>query len=123
MTKDEFKQKHASELNTPVTMGVLLEYTDQFLIPAMSEIIKGESGTIKTEIKTEMKAEMAKLEHNLKSYIDDKLANYTSDIFKRLERTFQRDKAFKEKLVDVLKKNKIGTAEEIAFLEGVVFQG
>ncbi|MEK7083653.1 MAG: hypothetical protein AAB932_00265 [Patescibacteria group bacterium] len=75
MTKDEFKQKHASELNTPVTMGVLLEYTDQFLIPAMSEIIKGESGTIKTEIKTEMKAEMAKLEHNLKSYIDDKLAN------------------------------------------------
>jgi len=57
--------------------------------------------------------------HELKDYIDTKLADYTSDIFKRLEQRFQRDREFKHHVVKLLRKHRIGTAEEVAFLEGL----
>ena len=96
--------KKEEALNKPVTLGALLEYTDEFLIPKIGEVIKEEIGAS---------------EHRLKSYIDDKLADYTSDIFKRLDKKYAQDKQFKVKVVGLLRTHKIGTAEEIAYLEGL----
>jgi len=61
-----------------------------------------------------------KLEHNLKSYIDDKLAEYTSDIFKRLDKKYEKDQKFKNKVVELLRNHHIGTTEDIAYLEGLI---
>lgn len=80
MTAKEYAKKH-SELEKLVTMGLLLEFTDEFLIPRFSDLM---------DIK--LKEANGQLEYNLKTYIDNKMADYTSGIFKCLER-----KAIKER--------------------------
>ena len=92
----------------PVTYGQLLEYTDSFLLPRISEAIS-----------LVVKDANAQLENKLKSYIDDKLADYTSDIFKRLEKKDIKEKEFKRKVVELFKRHDIGTTEDLAFLDGL----
>lgn len=104
------------DLNKPITLGVLLEYTDEFLIPKIAEFIKEEN----TAMEQRLRKENAGMEYRLKSYIDDKLADYTSDIFKRLDKKYGHEKQFKTKVVDLLRKHQIGTTEDIAYLEGLV---
>lgn len=109
MKKPGFKK---SDLNNPVTLGVLLEFTDDFLLPKMTEIINHTVNEV-------MDKKNAELEYKLKTYIDNKLAEYTSDIFKRLDKKYQKDLEFKKGVVALLKKHKIGSAEEIAYLAGL----
>jgi hypothetical protein len=116
----KFAKKRKNDLKKPVTLGVLLEYTDEFLIPKMyemtQEMIQDEHiGMVKI-----LKEEIAKSTHEIKSYMDDKLGEYTSDIFKRLDKKYQKDRQFKAKVVELFKKHNIGTKEDLAFLEGVV---
>ncbi|OGH71659.1 MAG: hypothetical protein A2921_04710 [Candidatus Magasanikbacteria bacterium RIFCSPLOWO2_01_FULL_43_20b] len=92
----------------PVTYGQLLEYTDSFLLPRINEAIS-----------LVVKDANANLENRLKSYIDDKLADYTSDIFKRLEKKDIKEKEFKRKVVELFKRHDIGTTEDLAFLDGL----
>lgn len=54
-------------LETPLTLGILFEFTDEVLLPRLGDVIDN-------SINEKLKPELAKLEHNLKSYIDDKLA-------------------------------------------------
>ncbi len=105
-----------TDLNKTVTLGVLLEYTDEFLLPRIGEMFEDSEKRLKKYVNEEN----GQLKHELKTYIDDKLADYTSDIFKRLDKKYQKDHAFKEKVVTLFKKHRIGSAEEIAFLEGLV---
>ena len=103
------KKKIATkELNKVVTLGVLLEYTDSFLLPRMSDIIEKKlenaiSGLKKemAEMRVEFKKDLAAMKYDLKDYVDHKLANQTSDIFKRLnkryEATEESDQKFKLK--------------------------
>jgi hypothetical protein len=61
-----------------VTLGVLLEYTDEFLIPKMAEMMDEKIGTNNETLLGKMDAMMdekinkatAKLSYDLKSYID-----------------------------------------------------
>lgn len=99
-------------LETPLTLGILFEFTDEVLLPRLSEVIDN-------RIDEKLKPELTKLEHNLKSYIDDKLADYTSDIFKRLEKRDIKEKEFKRKVVELFKRHDIGTTEDLAFLDGL----
>lgn len=113
-------KKSKSDLDKVVTLGLLLEFTDDFLIPKMSEMMDEKIKTGNALLEEKIKTGNANLEHNLKSYIDDKLANYTSDIFKRLDKKYQKEKQFKEKVVELFKKHNIGSKEDLAFLEGLV---
>lgn len=99
-------------LATPLTLGILFEFTDEVLLPRLSELIDN-------RIDEKLKPELTTLEHNLKSYIDDKLADYTSDIFKRLEKKDTKEKEFKRKVVELFKRHDIGTTEDLAFLDGL----
>lgn len=122
MIKMKFTKKR-SDLAKPVTLGLLLEYTDDFLLPKISDIMdeKIQKNNVKFEYNfNKLERNFSKLEYNLKSYIDDKLADYTSDIFKRLDKKYQHDKKFKEKIVELLKKHHIGTEVDLAYLEGLV---
>lgn len=110
MVRSKLKKE---DINRPVTLGVLLEYTDEVLLPRMEEMVN----TVVNEV-TQKKT--GQLEYNLKVYIDEKLANYTSDIFKRLEKRDINDKHFKVKVVELFKKHHIGSEKELAFLEGMV---
>ena len=63
---------------------------------------------------------LGEVNYDLKVYIDEKLADYTSDIFNRLDKKYKKDGQFKEKVVELFRKHKIGTPEELAFLKGLV---
>ena len=108
---NSFQLKHKEELDKVVTMGVLLEFTDEFLMPKVFDAISASE--------KRMMLEMGKLNHDLKVYIDEKLGSYTSDIFTRLDKKYAKEKQFKDKLLEVLKKHNIGSAEDMAYLEGL----
>lgn len=122
---NDFAKKHP-DLEKPVTLGVLLAFTDEFLLPKVGEMmdgLRGEMGGLRDEmngLKSEMRKEMSAMEHRLKVYIDDKLADYTSDIFKRLEKRDIKDREFKARVVEILKRNKLASSEEVAYLDGLV---
>ena len=115
----QFSKKHTNELEKPVTLGVLLEYTDSFLIPKMAELIKEETNGVEYRLKSFVKEENAGAEHRLKSYIDRKLSDHTAELFKRLDERYHTDRQFKQKIVELLRKHHIGAAEDLAFLEGL----
>ena len=113
MTKEQFLEQHQADRDKPVTTGVLmdtlLEFTHEFFIPAISDVVD-----------EKIKLNNAQQENSLKTYIDRKLADHTSELFKRLDKRYQQEKAFKEKVVDLFKKHHIGSPEDIAFLDGMV---
>lgn len=109
-----------SDWNKPITKGALLEYTDEFLVPKISELIKESETRIGEKISKCVSAESGALKHELKEYIDKKLDYYTTDIFRRLDKKYQKEKQFKEKVVELFKKYKIGSATDLAYLEGLV---
>ncbi len=108
-----FQEKNKADLDKVVTLGVLLQFTDEFLIPKMTEVM-GEMMDEKIALAN------AKLTHDLKIYIDEKQANLVSEIFERLDKKYQKEKQFKEKVLELFKKHNIGSSEDIAFLEGLV---
>ena len=115
MTKANFKP---TDLDKVVTLGVLLEYTDEFLIPHFAEVIKEIVPPMIKEIVLPMiKEANGQLKHELKEYIDEKLNKQTDEIFSRLERRFDRDREFKEKLIQILRVNKIGSTHDWVVLE------
>jgi len=65
------------------------------------------------------KKDLSKLNHDLKTYIDRKMAEYHSDVFKRLEKKFQQDKHFQKKVIELFQAHNIGTSEDLAYLEGL----
>ena len=65
------------------------------------------------------KSDLGKLNHDLKAYIDRKMAEYHSDVFKRMEKEFQEGRHFQKKVIELLRAHEIGTNEDWAYLEGL----
>lgn len=116
---NSFQQKNKEELDKVVTLGVLLEFTDEFLIPKMGELMDEKINTAIDASEKRMMLAMGKLNHDLKVYIDEKLANLVSEVFERLDKKYAKEKQFKDKLLEILKKHNIGSAEDMAYLEGL----
>lgn len=125
----KFIKKNKSKLDKPVTLGLLMEYTDEILVPTIVNIFREEIKPIEKRLDgldgriKAVEDRMNRVEYNLKDYIDKKMADYTSDIFKRLDKKYQKDFQFKKKVVELFKKHNIGNGEELAFLEGLVAGG
>lgn len=127
MTSEEYRQTKQSEFEKPITMGVLLEFTDSFLIPKIAELIKDESKSLESRIEERMDVKFSSvdkrfflLENNLKTYIDRRFSDYTAELFRRLDAKYQKEKQFKEKVLELFKKHSIGSTEDLAYLEGLV---
>lgn len=63
------------DLNRTVTVGILLQYTDDFLLPRIQDVV--------TDAITKNNAVLV---HMLKDYVDKKNTQVKDDIFSRLER-------------------------------------
>lgn len=111
-----FRQKNEEELAKPVTLGILLEYTEEVLIPRFSDVVDDK---IK-ESEERIDQKFAKYNHELKDYIDRKLTDHTTELFRRLDARYDNDKKFKSKVLEILRRNNFASSEELAFLEGLV---
>ncbi|MFA4831669.1 MAG: hypothetical protein WC618_05930 [Patescibacteria group bacterium] len=118
-----FLKKEDVELEKPVTVGVLMdtlvEFADQVLLPRFEKTVDQKIGIANAQQTQEMKTANAQQTHELKSYIDDKLAVHTAELFSRLDRKYQSEKQFREKVVELFRKHQIGTTEDIAYLAGL----
>jgi len=115
-----FQQKNKGELDKVVTLGVLLEFTDEFLIPKINDIVKDTvTEVVEKVVDEKINTAIGKLNHDLKAYIDEKQANLVSEMFTRLDKKYAKEKQFKDKLLEILKKHNIGSAEDMAYLEGL----
>ncbi len=116
-----------------------MEYTEEVLIPRMADLMddKLEKGFQSFERRFEKKMDekfkngfesfekkmdlkFARQNYEIKEYVDKKLSNYTDKIFKKLDKKYEQEKQFRSKVVELFKKNKIGTAEDWAYLDGMV---
>lgn len=134
MTKDEFLQHHPNQ-NQPVTVGVMLEAFEAVLVPAIdkaivSKILESYDQLLLPAIdqmfndnnarsNKQMKENNAEQENHMKDYIDRKFYNQLGEFSKRLDAKIEKEKQFKEKVIDLFKRYKMGTSEEIAFMEGL----
>ena len=117
MTKKDFTKK---ELEQPVTLGLLLEFTDQHLIPTLDNLISEriKDRPTKKEVGDMIDKKIANLP--TKEYLDEKLAKVTADIFERLERrNWSPDRKYKKKVNKVLSRNKLITSIEFRELEAL----
>lgn len=60
-----------------------------------------------------MDKRLGELEYNLKSYLDDKLADTKGDIIAVLKGDREKDKIFKLKLLTIIKRNKLANEGEL----------
>ncbi len=124
MAKKSFKKE---EWNKPATVGLMLTFTDEVLIPRFDDMIDEKMNKKFAEQDKRIDAKFAeqdkkisRVEYNIKEYIDKKMADYTSDIFKRLEKREHKEGQFKKMVVELFKTHHIGSSEQVAFLEGLV---
>ena len=65
-----FQEKNKQDLDKVVTLGVLLEFTDEFLIPKMGEMMDEKIGASEKRMIENINSVTGKLNHDLKVYID-----------------------------------------------------
>ena len=122
MNDAPFDKQEATKL---VTVGVLAEYTAKFLLPKIEELFEENNKKIFKEIFKEMSNQFeennkklsGQITYDLKTYVDEKLNKQTEEIFMRLEKRFDRDKSFKEKLIEILRAHRVGSLDEMVALE------
>lgn len=77
------------------------KFTDDVLLPGIKNIVSDETG---------------KLRHELKNYIDDKLAETKGDIISFIKGDQERDKNWKLKVVNILKRENLIKSGELKIL-------
>lgn len=55
-----------------------------------------------------------------KNYLSDKLGDLAAEIGARIERKKEQDRKFKEKVIEILKRNSLAEEDEILFLKKLV---
>ncbi len=97
------------DLNQPVTLGVLGEFTEQVLLPAVQEIVKA-------EVRAEVRSEIGIFRTEIKGYIDEKLGDLRGDLVSVFTGDRDRDRNFKAKVIDIIRRNKLAREDEISVL-------
>lgn len=55
-----------------------------------------------------------------KYYLMDKLANFAVEIYKRLDKKLEKERESKKKITEIIKRNKLATPRELAYLERLI---
>lgn len=109
----DFKNLKPEDFDKTLTVGGLFTCMDDFFIPKLAE-------TLQVIVHDEINKAHGGLKHELKEYIDKKLAENNDNLLKRLNIKFEKDKQFKTKEIALFKSHQIGAVEDIKFLEGCV---
>ncbi len=101
--------KEKKNNQNPLTISDLAEFTEEVLLPAVKDIVKDE-----------IKIEIGKHRHEMKDYIDSKLAETKGDIISYIKGDKERDKSWKIKVINILKRQKLAKPEEIRILSDLI---
>lgn len=101
--------KEKKNNQNPITISDLAEFTEEVLLPAVKDIVKDE-----------IKIEIGEHRHEMKDYIDSKLAETKGDIISYIKGDKERDKNWKVKVINILKRQKLAKPEEIQILSDLI---
>ncbi|MDP3985408.1 MAG: hypothetical protein Q8P82_01470 [bacterium] len=108
---------NSDDLNKVVTVGILKEtlgeFTEDVLMPAIRDIVKEEVRDVVTK-------EIGSAKSELKDYVDTKISSLRGDLISVIRGERDRDQTFKEKMLEVLKRNKLASEEELSFMAELV---
>ncbi|MEK7068165.1 MAG: hypothetical protein AAB956_04160 [Patescibacteria group bacterium] len=103
--KREKNKKIINNTHTPLTITKLAEFTEAVVLPAVKEIVK-----------EEVSLEIGRHRHEMKMYIDSKLAETKGDIIAFIKGDKERDKNWKIKIIEILKRQKLVKVDELNML-------
>jgi len=112
MIKNNLTKKDLNDLgerfenNFDLKLG---KFTDDVLLPAVKNIVHDE-----------IDSQVGKFRHELKDYIDDKLAETKGDIISYIKGDQERDKNWKFKIVNILKREKLAKPQELKILSNLI---
>lgn len=81
------------------------KFTEEVLLPAVSEIVSNEIG---------------KHRHEMKNYIDSKLTENKGDIISFIKGDKERDKSWKFKIINILEREKLAKPQELEILANLI---
>ncbi|MFA5188684.1 MAG: hypothetical protein WC460_04965 [Patescibacteria group bacterium] len=100
-----------------LTKTELAEFTEETLLPAVEKIVDDK---LEEKLENKLNAKFGEFKHEIKSYIDDKLADTKGDIIAVIKGEKERDRSFKEKVVEIFKRNKLADRKEAELLESLI---
>ena len=92
-----------------MTLSDLCEFTEEVLLPS-----------VKTIVKEEIKTEIGEHRHDMKVYIDSKMSENKCDIISYIKGDRERDKGWKMKIVNILKREKLVKPVELKILADLI---
>ncbi|MDP2830544.1 MAG: hypothetical protein Q8O21_00580 [bacterium] len=101
--------KEKKNNQNPLTISDLAEFTEEVLLPAVENIVD-----------QKLDKRLAKQTHDMKNYIDSKLTETKGDIISYIKGDKERDKSWKIKVINILKRQKLAKPEEIRILSDLI---
>ncbi|PIR13026.1 hypothetical protein COV49_03620 [Candidatus Falkowbacteria bacterium CG11_big_fil_rev_8_21_14_0_20_39_10] len=109
--------KKGDKNNKPITKGeakkvvseVLGQFTEDVLLPSIEKIVNNQ-----------VDEKIGQHRHEMKNYIDEKLTSTKGDIISYIKGDRERDKNWKLKIVNILKREKLAKSSELKFLVDLV---
>lgn len=90
------------DLGKNVTLGTLLEYTDEFLIPKMGEMMD-----------EKMDEKIGKLRSDLIDHVDRQIEKAKSEIIAAINKRHEQYRLAFEKIMAILQRSNLAAAEEV----------
>jgi len=92
-----------------LTVKDLAEFTKEVLLPAVGRILDDK-----------LDVRFGEFKHEMKDYIDSKMAETKGDIISFMKGDQSRDKNWKMKVVNILKRQKLAKPDEIRILTDLI---
>jgi hypothetical protein len=110
------------------TKADLAEFTEEVLLPAVERIVDYKlEEKLESKLEEKLNAKFGEFRYELKSYIDDKLADAKGEIIASQKEIIvaikgekEKDVKFKEDVVDVFKSNSLADHKKIEQMEALI---
>ena len=100
------------DLDKNITLGTLLEYTDEFLIPKMGEMMDEKIGKLDEKI-DKVDARVGKLRSDLIDHVERTVFNAKGEIIAAINRWHEQYRMAFEKIMTILQRSNLVAVEEV----------
>lgn len=113
----------------PLTLNDLGKFTEEVLLPSVKKAVKNDLCEFTEEVllpavenivDQKLDKRLAKQTHDMKNYIDSKLSETKGDIISYIKGDSERDRNWKMKVVNILKREKLVKPVELKILADLI---
>lgn len=114
---------------SPLTLNDLGKFTEEVLLPSVKKVVKNDLCEFTEEVllpavekivDQKLDKRLAEQTHDMKVYIDSKMSENKGDIISYIKGDRERDKGWKMKIVNILKREKLVKPVELKILADLI---